>query len=64
MTDTEKLSGRMKKCCQTVVEAYERDYEYAEVAKARGGVALYCVVCTSKVTFVNGVWNTNNQLKS
>lgn len=46
-------------CCAVVIEQYEAiDRAFAEVAKARGGVALFCTTCTGRVVFADGSWKT------
>ncbi len=44
-------------CCKQVIAHYEGlDDAQAEIAKQRGGVALYCPTCKSRVTFTAGKW--------
>lgn len=44
-------------CCKKVIVRYEGvDHEMAIVAKQRGGVALHCEKCHSRVTFSDGRW--------
>lgn len=46
-----------RECCMQVVAQYEGvDAEMAAVAKQRGGVALFCPQCHSRVTFSDGKW--------
>ena len=44
-------------CCEKLIERYEAiDPVFASIAKKRGGVALYCSECTSRVEFSDGAW--------
>ena len=56
----------ISECCRTgVVARYEAiDPAMAAVAKERGGVALYCPVCRSRVTFTDGAWKTEGARES
>lgn len=48
--------GKPLPCCFAVIERYESvDREQAEIAKQRGGVALFCNQCECRVTF-DGKW--------
>lgn len=42
-------------CCLELVATYEA-IPGADVAKARGGIALYCAACKARVICVNGTW--------
>lgn len=47
-------------CCLVVIEQYESiDRAFAEIAKARGGVALFCETCKGRVVFADGSWSTS-----
>ena len=42
-------------CCSRLVAKYE-EYDRAAECKSRGGVALYCPECESRVVFADGRW--------
>lgn len=49
--------GPPAECCLQLIESYESiDRVSAEVAKARGGVALFCPTCKGRVTYSDNKW--------